>query len=526
MYQRISLLLPIFFFFLFSISLTFAQSGFDTSECGKTKHCISVPANCHQHSNEECQYMISHSPTPDGKSVILELFGKREAPDMQYVAAGFSEDDIMGEEPVVACVSNPNGNTLLSYSYNQGKSNHPNVGVDKSDAELIESVVTDAVIYCKIRQAVTPTNEALPNLSSNYQLLVARGPRQENGQLSYHSERQAIPLFTNFMTPLPLTAATIATPVNQNEPAPSAPGIVIFPNQTNSLGNNNNTVSQPPKEGNPSRPAVAKGSGPLGFTSATKLTIVKWHGFLMLLAWFGMIAIGIFSARYLKPGIPNTKIGGIHLWFHLHRALNFTAVLIIIVSTILIFIGKDLSWTGPILGAEPAYNWNPGAIHTVFGVVAILLALMQPLGALARCGPDHPRRPLFNWGHRTLGLIGIISALIAAYIAITKFHVWSNADTPTVLVIIYIISAVLLILALEIFTFSRLRSRRKVALSHRYDGGMELQRPSKYSEDGFDQSHSPTREGTSNDKLVNISGFLLFSVISIAFVVLLTLFLL
>lgn len=130
----------------------------------------------------------------------------------------------------------------------------------------------------------------------------------------------------------------------------------------------------------------------------------------MIVAWFGMIAIGIFSARYLKPGTPKTKIGGVHLWFHIHRGLNFTAVMIIIVSTILIFIAKDLTWTGPVLGAEPSYNWNPGAIHTVFGIVAILLALMQPLGALARCGPDHPRRPLFNWGHRTLGIIGIIFA--------------------------------------------------------------------------------------------------------------------
>uniref|UniRef100_A0AC35FUB7 Uncharacterized protein n=1 Tax=Panagrolaimus sp. PS1159 TaxID=55785 RepID=A0AC35FUB7_9BILA len=165
MYQRISVLLTFsLFIFATTFSLTFAQSGFDTSECGKTKHCISVPSNCHEHSNEECQYMISHAPLTDGKSVIIELY-----------------DNLMGDEPVVACIANPNGNTLLSYSYNKGKSNQPNVGVDKSDAELIESVVTDDVIYCKIRQATQPSNEALPNLNSNYQLLVAHGPRQTNG---------------------------------------------------------------------------------------------------------------------------------------------------------------------------------------------------------------------------------------------------------------------------------------------------------------------------------------------------------
>jgi hypothetical protein len=528
MYQRISMLLTFsFFIFATTFSLTFAQSGFDTSECGKTKHCVSVPSNCHEHSNEECQYMISHAPLTDGKSVLIELYGKRDAPDTQYIAAGFSEDNLMGDEPVVACIANPNGNTLLSYSYNKGKSNQPNVGVDKSDAELLESVVTDDVIYCKIRQAVQPSNDALPNLNSNYQLLVAHGPRQTNGQIGYHTDRQAIPSLTNFMSPLPLTAAAEPSPTDRSEPppsnvAPSAPGVVIFPNATNPLSNN--TVSQtnpPPKDILPAQ----KGSGPLGLTSATKVLIVRWHGFLMIVAWFGMIAIGIFSARYLKPATPKTKIGGVHLWFHIHRLLNFTAVMIIIVSTILIFIAKDLTWTGPVLGAEPSYNWNPGAIHTVFGIAAILLALMQPLGALARCSPDHPRRPLFNWGHRTLGLIGIIFAFIAAFIAINKFHLWSNSDTPTILAIIYLISAIVLIIALEIFTFSRLRNRRKVALSNRLDTGMELQRPSKYSEDGFDQSHEIHREGESKDKLVNINGFLIFSVTSIAFVVLLTLYL-
>uniref|UniRef100_A0AC34F148 DOMON domain-containing protein n=1 Tax=Panagrolaimus sp. ES5 TaxID=591445 RepID=A0AC34F148_9BILA len=125
--------------------------------------------------------MISHAPSSDGKSVILEIYGKRETAEMQYVAAGFSQDDLMGGEPVVARVANPNGNTFLAYSNNEGHQNLPNFGVDKFDGELLEVESTDLIIYCKVKQAVTPTNEALPNLASNYRILVARGPVLDNG---------------------------------------------------------------------------------------------------------------------------------------------------------------------------------------------------------------------------------------------------------------------------------------------------------------------------------------------------------
>ena len=85
----------------------------------------------------------------------------------------------------------------------------------------------------------------------------------------------------------------------------------------------------------------------------------------MLLAWFAMIAIGIFSARYLRPGTPNTKVGGLHLWFQLHRGINFSAVIIILAATILIFVANNLRWAGPVLGAEPGLNWSSSAIHTL-----------------------------------------------------------------------------------------------------------------------------------------------------------------
>lgn len=71
---------------------------FNRAVCDKTKHCLSVPANCHDHPNEECDYIIAYSPINNDEEVEIELYGKR--PGSEYVALGFSDDDQM-----VSCLS-------------------------------------------------------------------------------------------------------------------------------------------------------------------------------------------------------------------------------------------------------------------------------------------------------------------------------------------------------------------------------------------------------------------------------------
>uniref|UniRef100_A0A1I7WAB1 Cytochrome b561 domain-containing protein n=1 Tax=Heterorhabditis bacteriophora TaxID=37862 RepID=A0A1I7WAB1_HETBA len=64
--------------------------------------------------------------------------------------------------------------------------------------------------------------------------------------------------------------------------------------------------------------------------------------------------------------------------------------------------------------------------------VAVIISLVQPILALMRCAPDTGARPIFNWTHRSLGLIGItfagcfsfifkINAFITTYIIIQGF---------------------------------------------------------------------------------------------------------
>uniref|UniRef100_A0A914PKP0 DOMON domain-containing protein n=1 Tax=Panagrolaimus davidi TaxID=227884 RepID=A0A914PKP0_9BILA len=174
-----------------------SSNNFDASKCGTQKRCINIPNNCQSGGN--CQYQISYAPAADGKSMIIELYGRRDSPSMQYVAIGFSTDTQMGNEPVAACIVTPNGQAQLSYSFNQeGRRNVPLGPINPTDSQLLSSSVTPNSIYCKFSQSIIPTtNQALPNLQRPYNLLLARGPIQPNGQLGRHTDRQALSTMTS-----------------------------------------------------------------------------------------------------------------------------------------------------------------------------------------------------------------------------------------------------------------------------------------------------------------------------------------
>ncbi|XP_026041781.1 putative ferric-chelate reductase 1 [Astatotilapia calliptera] len=51
--------------------------------------------------------------------------------------------------------------------------------------------------------------------------------------------------------------------------------------------------------------------------------------------------------------------------------------------------------------------------HPVLGCLVLILSLIQPIGALLRCGPQHHLRYLFNWTH-FLNAVVIKSIAVAA----------------------------------------------------------------------------------------------------------------
>ena len=306
------------------------------------------------------------------------------------------------------------GTPKLQLSYNPGTWNE-GLNFTEQSAKLLDSAATDDYIYCKFQQSKDPLADRFPDFDKSYQILAARGPRSPAGTLGVHNFAQSIPDPVDLTLPVPAEEqepqeVDISDPaITERPPGPPGPPSDSDPNESNSVPSDSNNAQpeEPPKT---VTVPVQRGTGPFSLTGATKVFLIRLHGLFMLIGWFGMVAIAIFSARYLRSAIPYSKIKGVHVWFHLHRGINVAAIVLIVIAAVLALVGKDLEWTGPRADAPSEYNLGPGSVHSVIGLVAVIIGFLQPFGSLLRCGPDHPRRPIFNWLHRSFGIVGIILA--------------------------------------------------------------------------------------------------------------------
>uniref|UniRef100_A0A3Q0RBW1 Uncharacterized protein n=1 Tax=Amphilophus citrinellus TaxID=61819 RepID=A0A3Q0RBW1_AMPCI len=112
--------------------------------------------------------------------------------------------------------------------------------------------------------------------------------------------------------------------------------------------------------------------------------IIKAHGSLMLIAWMTTGSLGMMVARYLKKMAKGEKLCNKDVWFMVHVG----AMIVTVVATSIAF----------ILVFSYAQDWAGGA-HPVLGCLVMILSLIQPIGAMLHCGPQHHLRYLFNWSH-------------------------------------------------------------------------------------------------------------------------------
>lgn len=64
-------------------------------------------------------------------------------------------------------------------------------------------------------------------------------------------------------------------------------------------------------------------------------------------------------------------------------------------------------------------GWSTSSgLHGILGGVTTGLALLQGVAGVLRPGPDHKRRPIFNWAHRGQGFLTHILAIITIFLAV------------------------------------------------------------------------------------------------------------
>ncbi|GMT23584.1 hypothetical protein PFISCL1PPCAC_14881, partial [Pristionchus fissidentatus] len=164
MATQFSMFLPLLLLTFSSSSLAIRswtkQIDLDNAGCNSTKFCMMRPRGCHPSRDCTQGYMLS---VVGPNQLKVEMFAQSLVPSvpLQYLALGFSKDQIMGGDMVSECVVSETavegGEVFLSF--NRGKSND-RVHFDDLEAEVVYSDIRSSVVNgrvsCSFIQSIRP----------------------------------------------------------------------------------------------------------------------------------------------------------------------------------------------------------------------------------------------------------------------------------------------------------------------------------------------------------------------------------
>uniref|UniRef100_A0A914S4S8 Cytochrome b561 domain-containing protein n=1 Tax=Parascaris equorum TaxID=6256 RepID=A0A914S4S8_PAREQ len=358
--------------------------------------------------------------------VTMEIFSVVSDPSSNYIAVGFSKDDLMEEGWLACCGTASLATDIAVDSRLQVK--------EEKNVELIEASRNNGKIYCKFRQRIVGDGERFANLNDTYSILLAHGiTKDPKSTLSsiLHSKGESHSL---------LTASRIEAYEECSHQAELAALAV------HSLDTSSDDF-----------PMVAAGKFNVAVFGSEPVEAIKTDE----------ARDSVFSKKTRRFFVhihgSNGNVGCVLVdkppTFQIHRTLNVLGVVAMLFAVLFAFIGKGWRWTGPAVGRSEFKNTSPGAVHSLvslvnlaveIGAISVGLAVAQPLGALLRCAPDAKARPIFNWLHRLAGLFAFALAALSVLIAAIFFHVWSDRGWAILLVIIYILIVILFLVTMEV----------------------------------------------------------------------------
>lgn len=134
------------------------------------------PSSC----NNDCDFLVTYNVTSSNK-VEFELSGKGD-----WVAVGFSDDQLMPDTDILMCVSNGN---LSGHYYASGRSLPIMTTPTPAAVTVIEQVNDRGTMKCRISRVIDPEITNFRDLSKSWFLLGAIG--DFDGALQQHSVRQS-----------------------------------------------------------------------------------------------------------------------------------------------------------------------------------------------------------------------------------------------------------------------------------------------------------------------------------------------
>ncbi|KAH9497070.1 DOMON domain-containing protein frrs1L, variant 2 [Dermatophagoides farinae] len=306
--------------------------------------------------SKSCRALMSVWKNENGENNFsLQAKPSKQSSSManSYYSMALSDDNRMGNDFVVDCLVNSNGRVMVDLSHNIGKSNEPLSKRERMDI-LQEQTgqFIDGIVHCKwrLKRQFRIGNKDYDISKRSYHIFLATGSYDNDGEQN-HKEYHDLKLRTS-------------EPVNLSS--------II--------------------------------AGSLQVKDLTVL--IRVHGCLMLIAWFGTVPIAITLARYFKQAWPGRLLCGVQIW--------------------------DL--------------------HQIFGSIAFTLAILQPIGALFRPHPGTSKRWLFNWAHWFGGTAGQITAAAAILLA-SKLKLANLSDSFLYIAIVWILCHVVLHLLFQFHSF-------------------------------------------------------------------------
>ncbi|XP_061177112.1 putative ferric-chelate reductase 1 homolog [Saccostrea echinata] len=178
----------------------------------------------------------------------------------------------------------------------------------------------------------------------------------------------------------------------------------------------------------------------VGFGEQSML-LYKLHGSLMIFAWIFLSSIGIITARYYKSESGDMMLGGVKVWFAIHRTVMSLVFIITTAAFVIIFIqvGTLLQETD----CSSYLRYHPG-----LGIAVMALTVVNPTIALFRCNLGHKYRHVFYYFHMFIGTSAQILAAITIYFGVNLEKSNTPVGTSNV-VIAYIVTYIIIEVILE-----------------------------------------------------------------------------
>ncbi|CAJ0603832.1 unnamed protein product [Cylicocyclus nassatus] len=218
------------FLFIVAITLTDAEVLMNRDGCGTTKACLFKPAGCDP--NLDCTIGLIFFVVGENQ-LRVEMVATSLIPSVQqqYIAIGFSNDPMMGEDFVTECVMSDMGQFAgwepeIFVSFNHGNSNDRIFLNDDEHRTMITNIssqVVDGRLVCHFTQQLIPQidrkNGLVWSLDKEYYILGATGSAQPDEVNAHDMNRGShfFPIVSSAkINPSQLSLVKYDTPLSTN----------------------------------------------------------------------------------------------------------------------------------------------------------------------------------------------------------------------------------------------------------------------------------------------------------------------